>query len=120
MFYSCAFARFCFYFYRVTLYDTYLYDVAAMIYVMGALNKHLYLYLYLTHGTPLASVTRGGPPVYGHSTTLSRDSAVASCRTGVAGGSGDETTGPGPPGLRTVLLPSPRAGRCQRRSEHFS
>ena len=34
-------------FYRVTLYDTYLYDVAAMIYVMGALNKHLYLYLYL-------------------------------------------------------------------------
>ena len=73
-----------------------------------------------THGTPLASVTRGGPPVYGHSTTLSRDSAVASCRTGVAGESGDETTGPGPPGLRTVPLPSPRADRCQRRSEHFS
>ena len=73
-----------------------------------------------THETPLASVTRGGPPVYGHSTTLSRDSAVASCRTGVAGESGDEITGPGPPGLRTVPLPSPRAGRCQRRSEHFS
>ena len=73
-----------------------------------------------THGTPLASVTRGGPPVYGHSATLSRDSAVASCRTGVAGESGDETTGPGPPGLRTVPLPSPRAGRCQRRSEHVS
>ena len=73
-----------------------------------------------THGTPLAFVTRGGPPVYGHSATLSRDSAVASCRTGVAGESGDETTGPGPPGLRTVPLPSPRAGMCQRRSEHFS
>ena len=73
-----------------------------------------------THGTPLASVTRGGPSVYGHSATLGRDSAIASCRTGVAGESGDETTGPGPPGLRTVLLPSPRAGRCQRRSEHFS
>ena len=71
-----------------------------------------------THETPLASVTRGGPPVYGHSATLSRDSAVASCRTGVTGGSGDETTGPGPPG--TVPLPSPRAGRCQRRSEHLS
>ena len=73
-----------------------------------------------THGTPLASVTRGEPPVYGHSATLSRDSAVASCRTGVAGESGDETTGPGPPGLRTVPLPSPRAGKCQRRIEHFS
>ena len=73
-----------------------------------------------TRGTTFASMTRGGPPVYGHSATLSRDSAVASCRTGVAGESGDETTGPGPPGLRTVPLPSPRAGRCQRRSEHFS
>ena len=73
-----------------------------------------------THGTPLAFVTRGGPPVCGHNATLTRGYAVTSCRTGVAGESGDETTGPGPPGLRTVPLPSPRAGRCQRRSEHFS
>ena len=63
MFYSCAFARFCFYFYRVTLYDTYLYDVAAMIYVMGALNKHLYLYLYL-YKTVLAQPLKPGSNIY--------------------------------------------------------
>ena len=73
-----------------------------------------------THGTPLAFVTRGGPPVCGHNATLTCGYSVTSCRTSVAGGSGDETTGPGPPGLRTVPLPSPRAGRCQRRREHFS
>ena len=74
-----------------------------------------------TRGTPLAFVTRGGPRVCGHSVRhMTRGYAVTSCRTSVAGGSGDETTGPGPPGLRTVPLPSPRAGRCQRRREHFS
>ena len=72
-----------------------------------------------THGTPHASVTRGGPPVCGHNATLTCGYAVTSCRTSVAGGSGDETTGPGPPGLRAVPLPSPRVGRCQKRSEHF-
>ena len=35
------------------IFVCYLYDVAAMIYVMGALNKHLYLYLSPSHSSKL-------------------------------------------------------------------